>query len=76
MLQKERLKVTQKNRKLIIHNHAVDVSNSMDMGTLIAFARDTIEKNFSKLSNKEIERMIVEYNPQILETIDDHGKSY
>lgn len=76
MLQKERTKVTQKNRKLIIHNHAVDVSNSMDMGTLIAFARDTIEKNFSKLSNKEIERMIVEYNPQILETIDDHSKSY
>jgi hypothetical protein len=76
MLQKERLKVTQKNRKLIIHNHAVDVSNSMDMGTLIAFARDTIEKNFSKLSNKEIEQMIIEYNPQILETMDDHSKSY
>ena len=76
MLQKEGLKVTQKNRKLIIHNHAVDVSNSMDMGTLIAFARDTIEKNFSKLSNKEIEKIIDEYNPQILETIDDHSKSY
>ena len=68
MLQKVRLKVTQKNRKLIIHNHAQDIAENMDMGTLIAFARDTIEKNFSKLSNKEIERMIVEYNPQILET--------
>lgn len=75
-MQKERTKVTQKNRKDIVHNHAVDVSNSMDMGTLIAFARDTIEKNFSKLSNKDIERMIDEYNPQILETINDHSKSY
>lgn len=75
-MQKERTKVTQKNRKDIIHNHAVDVSNSMDMGTLIAFVRDTIEKNFSKLSNKDIERIIDEYNPQILETIDDHSKSY
>jgi len=76
MLQKERTKITQKNRKDIIHNHAVDVSNSMDMGTLIAFTRDTIEKNFSKLSNKEIEKIIDEYNPQILETINDHSKSY
>ena len=71
MLQKERTKITQKNRKDIIHNHAVDVSNSMDMGTLIAFARDTIEKNFSKLSNKEIEKIIDEYNPQILEKTSD-----
>lgn len=75
-MQKERTKVTQKNRKDIIHNHAVDVANSMDMGTLIAFARDTIEKNFGKLSNKEVEKMIMEYNPQILETINDHSKSY
>jgi hypothetical protein len=71
MLQKERTKVTQKNRKDIIHNHAVDVSNSMDMGTLIAFVRDTIEKNFSKLSNKELEKIISEYNPEILEKIGD-----
>jgi hypothetical protein len=76
MLQKERTKVTQKNRKDIIHNHAVDVSNSMDMGTLIAFVRDTIEKNFSKLSNKELEKIIDEYNPQILETINDNTTSY
>ena len=76
MLQKGRTKITRKNRKDIIHRHAQDVASSMDMGTLIAFARDTIEKNFSKLSNKEIERMIIEYNPQILETIDDHSKSY
>jgi hypothetical protein len=76
MLQKERTKVTQKNRKDIIHNHAVDVSNSMDMGTLIAFVRDTIEKNFSKLSNKELEKIIDEYNPQILETINDNSTSY
>jgi hypothetical protein len=76
MLQKEKIKVTPKNRKDIIHNHAMDVSNSMDMGTLIAFVKDTIEKNFSKLSNKEIEKIIDEYNPQILETIDDNNKSY
>jgi hypothetical protein len=76
MLQKERTKVTRKNRKLIIHNHAVNVSNSMDMGTLIAFVRDTIEKNFNKLSNEELEKIIGEYNPQILETIDDNSKSY
>jgi hypothetical protein len=71
MLQKERTKVTQKNRKNIIHSHALDVSNSMDMGTLIAFARDTIEKNFSKLSNKEIEKIISKYNPQVLEKSND-----
>jgi len=71
MLQKERTKVTKKNRKLIIHNHAVNVSLSMDMGTLIAFVRDTIEKNFSKLSNRELEKIIGEYNPQILEKIGD-----
>jgi hypothetical protein len=71
MLQKERAKVTKKNRKLIIHNHAVNVSLSMDMGTLIAFVRDTIEKNFSKLSNEELEKIIGEYNPQILEKNND-----
>jgi hypothetical protein len=70
-MQKERIKVTKKNRRDIIHNHALDVSSSMDMGTLIAFTRDTIEKNFSKLSNEELEKIIGEYNPQLLEKIGD-----
>jgi hypothetical protein len=70
------MKITTKNRKQIIHDHAQNVAGSMDMGTLIAFTRDTIEKNFSKLSNKKIEKIIGKYNPQILETINDYNKSY
>lgn len=69
-------KITNKNRKSIIYHHAKVVSESMDMGTLMSFVRDTMEKNFSKLSNKEIEKIIDEYNPQILETINDNSKSY
>ena len=61
-------KITNKNRKSIIYHHSKAVAESMDMGTLISFVIDTMEKNFSKLSNKEIEKIIGEYNPQILES--------
>jgi hypothetical protein len=68
------MKVTSKNRKQIIHDHAQSVAESMDMGTLISFTRDTIEKNFSKLSNSNVEKIIGKYNPQVLEKAS--GKSY
>lgn len=77
-MQKEKIKarVTNRNRKKIIHNHAQNVAENMDMGTLIAFTRDTIEKNFSELNNKEVGKIISEYNPQALENINDKSKSY
>ena len=68
-MQKEKVKVrvNNKNRAKIIYSHAQNVAENMDMGTLIAFTRDTIERNFSELNNKEIEKIISEYNPQVLE---------
>lgn len=77
-MQKEKVKVrvNNKNRAKIIYNHAQNVAENMDMGTLIAFARDTIIESFSKLSNVEITKIVGEYNPQILENVNDNYNSY
>ena len=62
-----KIKVNDKNRNYIISKHAESVVNEMDMGTLRAIARDSIESKFWPMSNSMIEKTISEYNPQVLE---------
>jgi len=46
----------------------------MDYGTLMVVARESIENSLGELTNKELQKIIGEYNPQILEKTND--KSY
>ena len=64
----QRIKITNENRDQIIHNHAQGVVNEMDYGTLMVVARESIEDNLKTLTNKKLQKIIAEYNPQILET--------
>lgn len=61
------IKITNENRDQIIHDHAQKMVNEMDYGTLMVVARDSIESNLWPLSNKELQKIIGEYNPQVLE---------
>jgi hypothetical protein len=66
-----KIKINNKNRNYIISKHAESVVNEMDMGTLRAIARDSIESKFWPMSNSMIEKIIGEYNPQTLEEKDN-----
>lgn len=70
-MQKEKIKITNINRDQIIHNHAQSVVNEMDYGTLMVVARESIENNLGELTNKELQKIIGEYNPQELEKAND-----
>jgi bacteriocin-like protein len=65
------VKITDENRDVIIHRHAQKMVDEMDYGTLMVVARDSIENNLSELTNKELQKIIGEYNPQILENAND-----
>ena len=66
-----KVKVNNNNRNYIISKHAESIVNEMDMGTLRAIARDSIESKFWPMSNIMIEKIIGEYNPQVLEKTND-----
>jgi hypothetical protein len=63
------MKITDQNRDQIIHAHAESVVREMDYGTLLVVARESIENNLYPLTNKELQKIIGEYNPQVLENV-------
>jgi uncharacterized protein with von Willebrand factor type A (vWA) domain len=70
-MQKERTRVDNNNRNFLISKHSESVVDQMDMGTLRAIVRDSIESNLWKMTNKELQKVLSEYNPQVLETNND-----
>jgi hypothetical protein len=55
------------DRESLIDKYAQQSVDGMDLGTLMGFAKDTIETRLNGLSDKEILEEIQEYSPELLE---------
>ena len=66
-MQKKMIKVTDKNRDVIMDSYVSRVLDDMEYDTLYTFAYDMLKDGKSGLSNDQLANQISDYYPDILE---------
>ena len=66
-MQKKMIKVTDKNRDVIMDSYVSRLLDHMDFDTLYSFAYDMLKENKSGLTNDQLTNQISDYYPDILE---------
>ena len=68
-MQSKMIKVTDKNRDVIMDSYASRVLDDMDFDTLYAFAHIMLKDSKKGLSNDQLTNQISDYYPDLLEDI-------
>ena len=66
-MQKRMIKVTDKNRDVIMDAYASRLLDDMDFDTLYSFAYDMLKDSKSGLTNDQLTNQICDYYPDLLE---------
>ena len=66
-MQKKMIKVTDKNRDVIMDSYVSRVLDDMDYDSLYSFAYDMLKDGKEGLTNDQLTNQIVDYCPDILE---------
>ena len=66
-MQEKMIKVTDKNRDVIMDSYASRLLDDMDFDTLYSFAYDMLKNSKECLTNEQLTDQISDYYPDILE---------